>query len=558
MYVLEVCGHVEWEDASRMKRGANTIVLQAILAAALLAIVHSAMAVEVRTIALRFEQAPGTTGTLDYFNSFAQLSLNDSGHLAFVGLLGGGGQGVWSEGAGGLDLVARHGQQAADTPSGTTFQSFDALALNENGHVAFRASLNSANGQGVWSESTGPLRLVLRTGQQAPGFPAGATVLSLAVSGNQTSPVFNDLGQTAVIGTVTGFGSPTAIWLGTTGNVNLVARTGSQASGLAAGVNFQSIFPPVLNNAGQVAFSASYSGPGGVFGSGIWLGNATNGPVARTGTAAPGTGGNYGSFFTSYIGLNDAADAAFHGSGNGTGGFWSGHAGSLAALALEDAHAPGTPAGVSFDVFTVPAFMSNNGDIAFMARLTGSGVDTTNDAGIWLSRSGVVDLVAREGSHAPGTASGVMFETLSSPSINDAGQLAFRGVLAGAGVDATNQVGIWATDTSGNLRLILRTGDSLEVAPGDIRTISALNFTGNSAPSDGRATYFNCLGQIAFTAGFTNATSGVFVTAQLVVPESSSVMLFAVGLLNSLWIASRRRLRGSEPAAGTRRLLSTP
>ena len=46
--------------------------------------------------------------------------------------------------------------------------------LNDAGQVAFRANLtgsgvDSTNYQGVWSEGSGSLALVARTGSQAPG-----------------------------------------------------------------------------------------------------------------------------------------------------------------------------------------------------------------------------------------------------------------------------------------------------------------------------------------------------------------------------------------------------
>ena len=53
--------------------------------------------------------------------------------------------------------------------------------------------------------------------------------------------------------------------------------------------------------------------------------------------------------------------------------------------------------------------LNNAGQTAFFANLTGSGVDATNDLGIWSEGTGSLALVAREGSHAPGTPSGVNF-----------------------------------------------------------------------------------------------------------------------------------------------------
>ena len=62
-----------------------------------------------------------------------------------------------------------------------------------------------------------------------------------------------------------------------------------------------------------------------------------------------------------------------------------------------------------------------------------------------------------------------------SPVLNDAGQTAFAARLTGSGVRFHNNSGIWATDRTGVLQLIARTGDPLEVAPGDFRTISVLS-----------------------------------------------------------------------------------
>src|SRR5262245_28410835 len=89
--------------------------------------------------------------------------------------------------AAGLRTVALTGQPAPGTLSGVSFNTFDAHifqgppiplfrgpVLNDAGHVAFRANLtgsgvNSLNNQGVWSEGSGNLALVARTGSPAPG-----------------------------------------------------------------------------------------------------------------------------------------------------------------------------------------------------------------------------------------------------------------------------------------------------------------------------------------------------------------------------------------------------
>ena len=90
------------------------------------------------------------------------------------------------------------------------------------------------------------------------------------------------------------------------------------------------------------------------------------------------------------------------------------------------------------------------------------------------SHAAALRTVALTGQHAPGTDSGVNFDTIDAhlsgysvfvfrgPVLNDTGQVAFRANLIGSGVGSTNKVGVWS-EGSGNLGLVARTGS---VAPG--------------------------------------------------------------------------------------------
>jgi len=152
-------------------------------------------------------------------------------------------------------------------------------------------------------------------------------------------------------------------------------------------------------------------------------------------------------------------------------------------------------------------------------------------------------LVAREGNQAPGTPEGVFFRSLSTPALNNAGQTAFSGFLAGTGVDGSNDRGIWAEDLQGVLTLIARTGDLLDVDDGlgtDFRTIRFLSFAGGTGNGDGRNRGFNDLGQFAFSATFTDGTSGVFVSNLVAVPEPTAWVLAVAGLLG-LGVLRRRK-----------------
>jgi hypothetical protein len=198
-------------------------------------------------------------------------------------------------------------------------------------------------------------------------------------------------------------------------------------------------------------------------------------------------------------------------------GIWSDRSASLELVARRGNQAPGTPDGVKFDVIRAGVRLNDAGQIAFYAVLIGTGVDSTNDRGIWLEDSGNMTLVARAGNQAPGTPGGVSYSNFSpfevgTLTLNATGQVAFGAVLTGNGVDFTNDRGIFVTDVTGATQLLVRTGEQLQVADGDVRTVSDLKFVGGTNNSNGLPSGFNNHGQLAFWARFTDGSQGVFVS----------------------------------------------
>jgi hypothetical protein len=311
------------------------------------------------------------------------------------------------------------------------------------------------------------------------------------------------------------------IWSEGTGSLQLVARTGSAAPGAASGVDFHRLDNPALNAAGQTAFSADIRGSGvsPANNAGIWSeGSGSLDLAAREGDQAPGTPSGATYLFLQILPpLNAAGQTAFAASLTGSGvtnanreGIWSEGSGSLSLVARGGDSAPGTPNGVLYDELFGPS-LNAAGYTAFKATLTGGAVGAINQ-GIWSDASGSRVLVARTGDQAPGTPSGVNFSEFFGPALNAAGQTAFLATLTGSGVTGGNDRGFWATDANGATQLIAREGDLLEVAPGDFRTISLLSFFGNSGNGDGRRSGFNDVGQLAFLADFTDGSSGIFVS----------------------------------------------
>lgn len=539
-------------------------------------------AVIYRTAALTGMQAPGTPEGTKFGGFQIYPSINASGGVAFSAFLPTVGdvtlsndQGIWSESSGTLGLVAREGSQAPGTPEGAVFDSFLELTQNDAGQVAFQAMLKTTGGgvtprdaNGIWSDSSGPLSLVARARTQAPGLPAGALFAEFG-----EPCLLNAAGQRAFHAGIqlTGASAPPdseGIWSEGSGELTLVARKGGHAPGTPEGTDFQFFGIPVLNDAGRTAFVALLHPSGGnpsfYNGQGIWSeGSGTLTLVARDGSHAPGTsdGVTFSTFsLQSYSSnyprpaINNVGQVAFWAAlqtdaggvttSNDTG-IWSEGSGSLALVAREGSQAPGTSDGTNFSSFGDPV-LNAHGRAIFFARLQLSGdVTTANDTGIWSDRSGTLGLVAREGSHAPGTAEGANFEFFSRISMNASEKTAFLASLqtTGGGVTNSNNEGIWAEDPTGALTMIIRKGELFEVAPGDLRTVAGLSFNFNSGGEDGHRMSFNDNFALAFFATFTDGTSGIFTATLTAVPEPAT---FALLLIAAMFVPRRRRANSAK------------
>lgn len=144
-------------------------------------------------------------------------------------------------------------------------------------------------------------------------------------------------------------------------------------------------------------------------------------------------------------------------------------------VALTGQQAPGAPQGVVFSQLGDPILsgamfpvIDDVGRVAFVARVSGPGIDPANDLGIWASAGGTGGLVVREGDAASGTPVGVSFASLADgfafPPRISGGYVAFQATLTGPGVTSANAIGIW--EHSGvALTLVVRSNDLLPGEP---------------------------------------------------------------------------------------------
>ena len=149
--------------------------------------------------------------------------------------------GRWSEGSGGLELVARTGSQTPGLPAGVNYGIMAPAGLNDAGQIMFAVALsgsgvNSSNNQGVWSDVSGSLALVARTGSHVPGLPIGVTINDLVDTG-----AINNAGQIAFVAGLSNDNSTYTqdiIWLYDSGSMTPLFVRGEQPPGTAAGVTY--------------------------------------------------------------------------------------------------------------------------------------------------------------------------------------------------------------------------------------------------------------------------------------------------------------------------------
>lgn len=255
----------------------------------------------------------------------------------------------------------------------------------------------------------------------------------------------------------------------------------------------------------------------------VWLGYS-QAPGLPSGTLLAGGQGKF----------NTASQFAFRGilKHNGLAtdandeGIWSDRDVAMSLVVREGSQAPGTASGVVFNNLFIPPVINDAGKIAFFSFLSGPGVNTTNAHGLWsYDRTGLPQLIARAGAPAPGMP-GYQFSSLGEPIINNAGQIAFEALLNGPG--GSNLSSIWAQGRSGALTLLALTGQTLDVDDGpgvDLRTIRTLDVVPSVSADASRPLRFNDLGQLVFWADFNDNSSGIFISNLVAVPEPSSFLL---------------------------------
>jgi hypothetical protein len=305
---------------------------------------------------------------------------------------------------------------------------------------------------------------------------------------------------------------------------------------------------PTINDAGQVAFPAGLSGTSGgeSDNEGIFRGDgATIVQIVRENQAAPDGNGRYASSPDPATRLNNLGQTAFlayfrntiGGTSDDTG-ILRGDGTSLDIIVRAGQMAPdGNGAFSSFTLFgggRLPYVLNDVGQVAFEGFLAGTAGGTSDNRGIFRSDGETNVQVVRAGEAAPD--GNGRFAFFQDPALNDAGQLAFRAGLRdtiGGGIG--DNTGIFFFDDALGLQQVARAGD---VFLGS--TITFLDF----ASADQLGDEFSGLNEsgvprVAFFFRLADSREGIAIWSP--VSEPSSGILLAVSVLGAWRSQIRRR-----------------
>lgn len=377
-------------------------------------------------------------------------------------------------------LVAQKGTVAA--PGGAKFKSFKEVAVSGSATAVLGQLLvdsgspkvTLANDIGVWvKDGAGPLTLVLREGQMV-GTRKIKTLTSLM--GGNGSPgqgrgwlrktaggvrvlaraVFTDLTQGILLADPANPANPV-----------LIAESGPVADGAPAvtGATFASFSVPAINGADANGFLATMTtGQGGVTDAdakGIFLRSGLTGSYAL-----------------------------------------------VAQLTL-----PAGATGAKFSVLKDPVIGSDGG-VAFPATIAGGGVSGLAATTLWWKPAGGSLTLVAQGGKRPGPDLPAAMQWKSFPLLAIAAPRGpvFTGnlVVGKGGVTLSTARGAWAVDYTGAARLLMRTGDKINLGNGrPLKTLQYFNVIGASVGGMGLTRSLNDNGLVVWRANFTDGSQAI-------------------------------------------------
>lgn len=391
---------------------------------------------------------------------------------------------LWDQASNTHTLIEQSGHPTSE-PSGAEWRLFWPRGITDSGELIFRASLlvgtgniSASNDVGLWKRTTtGSSELIAREGDPVPG-DASLSLGDVRFDSQDLMPGVSTSGNLIFHASI-GSNSDSLFGPDLSGNLVPLVIAGES---IPEGSNMLTIDgvgqEPIVNDAGDFAAMGFRSGNGYVVGRG-----STGAPEALISGYDTPPGSNAGSFHNfgqnAFLSLDASGTltlrAAFWEGSDFRWGLWQSTDGGFTKVIFSGEVIPGFESeGYILDVIGRPT--SNvNGEVAFLADVN-IGVDSngnpilveavlTNVGGSW-------SILAMELEEAPETDGARFSKLLPDMAMNDAGQVIFNGQLLPASpVTSDNDSGIWMWDPTHGHVLLLREGDTFEVAPGDSRAI---------------------------------------------------------------------------------------
>lgn len=408
------------------------------------------------------------------YDFIGSTAVNDGGEIVMGPLLSGGAGGLvhWD---GQTDcLQALTGNAAPGT--GDIYDFFSGIRHAANGDFSYTAFLENSGGQANYYAQPGATPVLVDQTDTVVGDEEVTGVNTISInSSRRTALYLRKWTSTSTLAE-----RKELVMREVDGSKFVLMQTGDSGLDLPAGTTVKDMFVPKANSAGQVALFTEYQG----FVSGTSIHQCQIGEssitscrsVAKTADAAPGLAGHEFGFFSNFQ-QNSSSDVAFFATVSPSSG---------APQEFGDESQSESPRGAE-------------------------AID-----GIWFEDSGGrLQLAGYHGQQAPGLDPGVSMVGLQFPAFNDLNQVAFKSSLVGPGINfATNDKALWATDLSGELQLVVQTGDLFDVDDDplveDLRTVNVIGALASSAGTGGESTSFGDDGKLALMLNFTDFTSGVF------------------------------------------------
>lgn len=499
-----------------------------VAAAALTAGAASALAsVPLNLIALSGQPAPGQpVGVL--FKNFDQPRLGAVSHgapLTFLAVLEGPGMTsannlvVYSTRSGGLVPVYATGAEAP-WYTATPFVAFPEISADAAGAISFLGvvadtglppnSSLEAKHAGVFTEtSPGLLTPLAREGEAIAAYPS-------LVWNNMTVPQATSGGTLAFWS-----GLPGMVWSTRTGSLDAPHAVGDQLPGMSPAESAAHITTPTQGAGGDLVFHAQRveSDPRFPTGTGLWIDRAgTPAALAISGTTAPDGESTYHQL-APRAAVDAHGNAVFHATladdAARRHALILDAAVSQTLLAVQGDPCPAFAGDVRYHTLSTSPAINDCGTVAFLASLTGADTDASNNSAI-LTRttSGSLVSMLREGTPVPGH-SGFVIDSLGDPTLLSSGSIVVMAHAHDQLAVNTGREVLLAIPRPGQPVVLAMSRGTLEVAPGDARTVDAVNWVGGN-PASG-VTQASTDGSIAFTVRFAGGSHALY-TASIPAP----------------------------------------